>query len=178
MTVNPNIHPPGGFWFSDADEVRHEAGTLQALVTTLTEYRARVGRDPGEPLKEITEQLCARTPWLCVKPEPGMVLVAKITAWATRLFRDTRRADSHKVEASEALKRSQACLGCPHRIDWSKVCPPCFSKTKKILKTSGFGISGFACDLAGDDLEAATELAQPFLLADAPEHCWRKKYDS
>lgn len=62
--VNPNIRPPGGYYFIDEEGMRHEADNLPELVNNLIDYRARTGRDCGDPWTEIAEQILKRHPKL------------------------------------------------------------------------------------------------------------------
>lgn len=60
--LNPGLHIPGGTRFRDADGLWHYAEDLEKLVVVVRDYRARIGRPPGEPEQEILKQLYERYP--------------------------------------------------------------------------------------------------------------------
>lgn len=62
--VNPNIRPPGGYYFIDSEGMRFESEDLPRLIANLGNYRNRTGRDLGDPWVEVTEQILQRHPEL------------------------------------------------------------------------------------------------------------------
>lgn len=62
--VNPNIRPPGGYYFIDEEDMRHEADDLPRLVANLGHYRQRTDREPGNPWSEVVNQILTRHPEL------------------------------------------------------------------------------------------------------------------
>jgi hypothetical protein len=66
VVLNENLIPPGGFWMLDEDNIRHESHSAAQLCKTLAAHRARLGRPPGNPLQELTEQIYARHPRCCL----------------------------------------------------------------------------------------------------------------
>ena len=67
IKLNPDIRPPGGYTFRDADGVVHFASDTAKLVEVIKKYRARIGRPPGDPLMEFTMQVYGRSPQCCIK---------------------------------------------------------------------------------------------------------------
>jgi hypothetical protein len=64
LRVNVNLRPSGGYTFTDVEGMRHEADDLVTLIANLALYRERTGREAGDPLNEIQDQLIARYPKL------------------------------------------------------------------------------------------------------------------
>ena len=67
IKLNPDIRPPCGYKFRDADGIIHFADSTVKLVETIKKYRVRVGRPPGDPLAEFTMQVYGRFPQCCLK---------------------------------------------------------------------------------------------------------------
>jgi len=62
--VNINLRPSGGYVFNDEEGMRHEADDLITLIANVALYRERTGREAGDPLNEVQNQLLARYPKL------------------------------------------------------------------------------------------------------------------
>jgi hypothetical protein len=187
--VNPSLRPPGGYWFVDADEVEHRADDVPKLIKSLIEYRVRVGRPPGDPEKEVHDQICARSPGVCLELDSSATqksglspatLVAQITAKMVAWYRESRANRLTLVEAKEASQRAAACEGCPLNVEWSKTCPPCFTKAQKVFPLIVSPVKplkelkGRACLNAGDDLSVACWVNGGPKVTGAPDNCWRK----
>ena len=67
LKLNPNIRPPCGYKFRDADGVLHYGNNAEQLVEIISKYRARIGRAAGNPLQEFISQVYARYPQCCIK---------------------------------------------------------------------------------------------------------------
>jgi hypothetical protein len=180
VRLNPHLRPPGGFRFVDADKVEHVAESFDRLVKNLAAYRKRVGRPPGDPSAEITEQICRRNPAMCVGDSPGYdgkALAARVVANINALVRDgnRRNTDSKNVPA-----RALACAGCPFNVEWLSFCLPCQKKTARLLEhivrpgKPLKSLKGRACLRACDDLSVAVWLSEGPGVSGAPAQCWRK----
>lgn len=66
IRLNPNLHPPTGYRLRDTDGLEHVADSAERLVRNVTAHRMRLKRPPGNPMKELTEQIFARHPNYCI----------------------------------------------------------------------------------------------------------------
>ncbi len=200
MTLNPGIRPPGGFVFYDDEEFKHEAATFQDLIEAVADYRARLDRPPGNPAQEIEDQICARSPGACfesakVTSSSGIssgsgaplqdeatknrIFVATIQAKLLQWLRTARSKRPPTADTHLAQRRAEICASCPLNADWSKLCPPCYAKAKKLIpgcvdpERPVSGLEGRACLRSKEDLSVSVWMTGPAPLADVPKECWR-----
>lgn len=65
--LNPAIHPPGGYTFTDSDAVTHIGRNFNDLVVKLAAYRNRIGKPAGNPHDEIMAYYVRRFPRCCIQ---------------------------------------------------------------------------------------------------------------
>lgn len=187
LDINPYLFPPGGYYFEESDGMTLKSDSLAGLVVRVEDYRARVNLPPGEPYKEIVDQICTRSPRAC--REVGEVpqgptgeqkaLVARVVKNSVKLGAQLWRLKF--VKSPEAYARASTCSDCPHKKEWARFCPPCEKNAFASLQSAIHPrelvsmVKGCACDLAGDDLSAVVWVDSPERLNDAPEKCWRGK---
>src|ERR1043166_8237605 len=68
VVFNSALWPPSGWVFLDSDGVKHQGANKRDLLTKLKTYRSRNRLLPGNPEKEVNDQLCAQFPGYCVPP--------------------------------------------------------------------------------------------------------------
>lgn len=178
MKLNPQLRPPTGYRFRDADGVEHANASLDLLVEGLTKYRVRLGRPPGDPLAEITAQICAKTPRSCVADKGGFngkLLVAGVAESLNQLL-DSGAGDL--VSPEVVAERVALCRKCPMNVSWEKHCPPCKRNLLAIIPETikpavpEKTLAGRACLLARDDLSVNVHRKDaPKVIP--PGGCWR-----
>jgi hypothetical protein len=179
--INPNLLPPGGYRFVDADNVTHVGASFKLLIEALTRYRRRIGRPPGDPHREVSEQICDRSPKSCVEvnvsyPVQNKALASAVVAEITRMKMSRVKFNATEKQIAD---RVIICKGCPANVEWEKYCPPCQDIARKILPAlvkpnqPVARLRGRACLLARDDLSVAVRLSNPTAMPGCPPGCWR-----
>jgi len=183
MTLNPNLFPPEGYRFVDADGVEHFGQSLEQLVKHLGEYRVRVGRPPGDPHREVMDYLCGRFPDLCVPDEAELqrrVVWTRVMGSISKWVHERSGEGPATISSQEEVNRRVAiCDQCPLNVEWTSPCRPCGKLTAKLLAGLTHpakpvaALEGRACLNAGDDLSVAVWLSEGLLLSGVPAKCWR-----
>jgi hypothetical protein len=62
---NPGLHPPGGWVFVDAQEVKHRGASKAQLIARVVNYRVINRLAVGDPAEEVNAQLCKNFPGYC-----------------------------------------------------------------------------------------------------------------
>src|SRR6266446_9955804 len=71
MTLNPNVYPKGGHFFTESDGTRIAGDTWAGVIERVRRYRVRRGLPEGNPTAEVITQACAREPVICVRDNPA-----------------------------------------------------------------------------------------------------------
>lgn len=189
LEINQSLRPPGGYFFIDADKVRHEGSSANNLASNLAKYRASMGRPIGNALLEVTEQICKRAPTHCVGESDGTEAAYDAKQFATivaaGIRRDTlehSRRPMQMVSKEIADARLAICAGCPGRVDWTIGCAPCQKSvagfTEQIVSpnTPTEGSDRLAClgDAQSLGVEVWRAVTHKLTHPDAPGNCWRR----
>lgn len=194
---------PGGWHYKDQSGYRipHEgelSGPKEVIDAILT-YRLQNMRPVGNPEADFHNYVCTTFPTWCV-PDAGEMLQAAnaaltgpsgqprivdiITAWATALYDHVGKLKL--VPINEAEKRSEACRGCPHNVQWQGECPPCVTNAQRLLVIIRQGREAtpwrklHACTCWNFDTRTAVHLEKEHfdiskMPALRPSFCWLKK---
>jgi hypothetical protein len=65
VKFNPGLHPPGGWVFVDAQEVKHRGASKAQLIARVINYRVINHLAVGDPAEEVNAQLCRNFPGYC-----------------------------------------------------------------------------------------------------------------
>lgn len=187
--LNPNLHPKGGFSFTDAEGVKHLADDLERLIEVVTHYRKRAQRPPGDPQTEIEDQLCRRHKALCrvgpvgqaEMPHPPGATIEQVSL-AIHVAYNIKQGEHYpggSVERPEAEQRAAICAACPHAVNWTVGCRPCTKNVEGKTDTILFprpvveSTRNMACQLSKDSLELAVWRVNGRKVKTAPPACWR-----
>ncbi len=138
------------------------------------DFRSRHGIDIGDPIREVDEAICARSPNLCNEIDPSLPPVAdespqrdpvrRLTAWRSNRYSQTQTAvgatrDLARQDIAEA--RAQICASCPARQEKTKEgCIPCLQENDRVLlilrKGQAVGVNAGLCSITGQDNETAS----------------------
>jgi hypothetical protein len=186
--INKNLHPKDGYWFQDADGVRHIASNWKALVAKIQQYRKRRHIPEGDVKAEIESQACDRMPSYCgERPkhrEKARVLgtfKTLVVTWLSQKSREARSDALSYVNEGESQARRAVCATCPLRTDIKGVCSPCESAITALRKVIAKGRrpvwEGFnACSVLGADLSMSILVSEPPSdNQNLPAACWRRK---
>lgn len=132
LSFNPNLWPDGGWFFKDADGVKHVASSFPALINTVTEYRKRRSQPPGDVEQEITVQLCGRNRGFCKDTNPGPIpempsptLHQKVLDYLTTMTQEKRLKRLKRVSDDVARQRAEVCARCPRQRAHPSTCGGC-----------------------------------------------------
>lgn len=112
LILDHAVSPPEGHHLIDPSGVTIRAGSIQALLTAITSYRAQNGQPAGQPELEVERYYRDKYPWLISKvgttaatPEDPVV------RWLNRAWRTPIKdwAESETVNA-----RLATCGACEH----------------------------------------------------------------
>jgi len=189
LVFNPNLYPPGGWFFVDSNGVKHVASGYTALVNAVTQYRQRNHFPLGDPASEVTVQLCSRAQGFCkdsnqtappARQKQPAHLAQKILDRLGALVREKRFNRIKLVPKSEAQRRAEICARCPKQVGIPLTCGACIADVEKMRR----GILGEdpvhqgiqACVIWQDDLQTAVHLETGGSdHSELPDFCWRKK---
>lgn len=186
--INRNLYPKGGYFFVDADGVKHSGPSWTHVIRTVTLYRQRRGIPVGDVQAEVFAQACERSPEICreggtvtpAKPKPDQ-LKTRVFAWLGERARAARQKGLDYVSDAEARQRAAICQACPAATSFSLGCKPCAASLAVLRDTILAGrqpvtTSLGVCAKLGADLRVAVSLAEPPLtVSDLPAACWRRK---
>lgn len=162
--------------------------SLADLIVKITAYRARNKLPPGDPERELYDQLCSKAPQKCrsgnkqkgaKEKRPAKNPIAlnwRILAWVTGLVE--RRKELVFVDEAEAERRSAICKDCPAQKDFESLCKGCAVNVREAIK----GLLGgrpmeklLGCKILSEDPRISTHLELPASENPTlPAHCWRK----
>lgn len=187
LVFNPNLYPPGGWFFKDASGVRHTGSGLNSLVNAVTQYRQRNGFPLGDPYAEVVTQLCSRAQGFCKDPTQTTVptprtpahLGQKLLDRLSALVREKRFGRIKKVPDHEAQRRAEICAHCPKQTALPLTCGACIADVEKmrrgILDRDPIHQGIQACAVWQDDLQVAVHLETGGSNhSELPSNCWRK----
>lgn len=182
--LKPSLHPNGGYQFKDEYGVTHLSNSLVGLVAMVTKYRERLGRPIGEPLKEITAQLCRKQPKLCSAPEQTVNMksvVAHVTHDIARQSQAGPIKPDDRATSEEIQRRADICAACPCAVNWARICEPCHTQNAKLIAVLVAPLKVPAsmerrcCTQTREDLSLAVVRKNPRTCGEAPLNCWRKE---
>jgi hypothetical protein len=186
-SFNPNLYPPDGYVFEDADGVKHRGDSWKDLFRLVREYRARNGKPPGDLEAEINTQQCAKTPGLCHAPPgpPPAPLAAginhRVLNWLSHILTNRRQngTPAH-VSGEEAARRAAICAVCPRQQALSSACEACLHSIKDARKVilgeqTPANRSLHPCGVLGEDTFSSVHLnLKPEIDPALPPYCWRR----
>lgn len=184
---NPNLYPEGGYIFVESDGTRFRGESWKDLIAKVAEYRARNGREKGDPEAEIFTQYCVRMPSHCgmhtthqtIVPH-SMTFNQKVLQWFSNLLEWKRRNPIARVTDGEAARRAAICARCPMQRSLVESCESCIKTIRHGRLTV---LDGHAsqhqnlqpCAALGEDCMVSVHIEQPQVPAEqVPAECWRK----
>lgn len=188
MKLNPNIPPPNGFVFTEADGTVFRGTTLVVLARKVLVYRNQTGGNTSDVLGEVQEQICKTIPDHCHgdgSPRAALkgaktrnqTLKTRVLGYLGTMARVNKPA---KVDSATTAERVRVCQKCPKRHSIQESCGGC-KKSTELLRSKCLGGSApiapnlGACDALGVDLAVAVHLREtPINNPELPPHCWRK----
>jgi hypothetical protein len=186
--INLNLRPKDGYWFQDADGVRHVGKSWTALIRQVIRYRKLKGAPEGDVKAEVNAQACERMPSYCgekrgkmEKPRPPSTFKTLVIGWLSKTSREARADKLSYASEREAGERRVICANCPLRTDIKGVCSPCetaIGALRKVINKGRRAVwDGFhACSVLGNDLPTAILLIEPPVdNKNLPPACWRRQ---
>lgn len=188
LSFNPNLWPDGGWFFKDADGVKHKGSSFNALVKTVIEYRQRRGQNVGDATQEIVVQLCARNRGFCkdthppgpIPETPSSNLMAKILNFMGWLIQEKRLGHIRLIDRNVAMARANICAKCPRQRALPTSCGGCkasvHTSRKAILDGQEPVHAGIAvCAALDEDVATVVHIAVPQRHDESlPAECWRR----
>jgi hypothetical protein len=187
--INPNIPPPNGYIFRDADGTELKGTSWASLERAVLMYRRQTGGKQTDLMEEILTQVCDAAPGFCRNPrtreqhegEQRKDVRFIIISYLTRIARTAQDGNLTYAAAPVVDHRVKTCLSCPFRKNAEVGCQTCMSSIaalKKVamrnkqIKAPALGM----CDALEEDLSVATHInEQGACRADLPDTCWRKQ---
>lgn len=186
---NTFIYPPGGYYFIDADKLRHSGDNLEQLISAVAAYRARRGIAPGNPVLEVNTQLCKRAPHGCrnkpykpsaevIKTSQAQSTMSRVGEWLRATWRRMGQKQVKFVDKATVKERAAICQKCPHYIPFFSDCVACSESLHQVSFQLRAGRDKHTeklkvCDKFGSDLRVDVLLASD-PVPNAPEHCWKR----
>ncbi len=191
--------PPGGWHYEKPPAIpRLEAGTEEALMKLLFEYKTRANLPIGDLEREIDDYYCEKYPSACFKepsdyfPDKGQPapprepMLNRVTRWAAYMVTRMPRGGYELVSQAEADRRSPICGRCPKNVPWKNGCVGCSQTTSTLLmqlrkmRSSKQQGNLMACAVGGwDNITALWMPTDSLPLSEdqqkqLPKECWRK----
>lgn len=198
MRITPKLTPNPGLWinreFFDTDGAHFESTSWEELAGAVAAYRLRAKLPAGEPLSEIYQQVCDRTPQFCLNSDPKVkpnlksgyrsivdVVHKAIQQWILTMLREHKAGRISTVSYTSAEVRAEVCRTCPYQTPWGGNCLGCMRSVNdaarlivgKLLKNRSTG-GLLGCRMLGEDPRVSVWLEQN-PRPDAPKHCWRRQ---
>lgn len=187
LSLNPNLFPSGGWYFKDADGVKHKSNSFANLIKTVTQYRERRGQAMGNPTQEIMVQTCGRNPGFCrdghtvpVPEAPSSNMMAKILNFLTWLIQEKRLGHLRLIDRDVALARAHICAQCPRQRSLPTTCGSCkagvANSRRAILDGQEPVHAGIqVCSVLEEDVATVVHIAVPQRHdVTLPAECWRR----
>jgi hypothetical protein len=193
LIPNPNLAPPGGYYFVDSSGVRFEGPSWGHVHSRIREYREANGIPVGDVEAEVAAQFCKERPHLCVKQRGprkgtlnGLPLYTSVLGWLADVFTKlNQRILSHCSNRKEIQRRSEICARCKFQVAWREHsgCRSCLTDYQIVQKEIMRGIEVIpastslqGCRVLAEDTSVSIYVNQPPSdRSDLPEECWRKK---
>ena len=189
MKLIQGLIPPGGWHFiQDGAVIR--AQEYSHLVKAVESFRAENKLPSVDAAKDITEQICNRSPNACHGVDSVVVrthkaktlakgnLIQDITIWASNLLK--RETPFRLVGDELAESRAKICRGCPSNLNWRSGCRSCITAADRICAsvrqgrdTKSSKVLG-GCEKLRQDNRTAIFLEKEFLTKNPniPDYCW------
>lgn len=142
MKINVNVHPgPEGFWFREADgTVIKVTSNWRGLVARVIAYRRRNKLPAGNPMAEVTDQACARSPGNCHEDTEvahrAAVIVASLKSlvlqWLAGIRARKTKAPLPFVSEDLMRQRASVCASCPAHAAIAGGCGSCRKALREI----------------------------------------------
>lgn len=190
LVFNPNLYPPDGYRFRDADGTLFKGESWRDVRRQVAEYRARNGMPPGDPEAEINAQQCAQTPGLCHGDKPAPVRLQgsgsngneRVLNWLGSILISRRQNGTPAVvSAAEAVRRAAICALCPRQKALSSACEACLNTirdSRKVILNGEKPVHAalHPCSVLGEDCISSVHLdLAPSSDPELPSSCWRRK---
>lgn len=186
--INPNLFPKTGYFFQDNDGSIHRASGWNGVIARVRAYRARAKMAPGNPEREVTEQVCARNPLHCTEESPAhtaqvriVSLKGRLLAWLSAMIKQNR-ADPlpFRIGEEEKQRRADICAGCPLNTKIQESCGSCRAAMtelqREIIGARKMDSRIVGCLALGESLPVSVWLdLQTVENQELPGHCWRKR---
>lgn len=187
MIFNPNLYPPDGYIFRDAEGILHRGDSWRDLRRVIADFRTRNGRPVGDLDAEINAYHCGKYPGLChgenpIPPQPprGSNLTARVLNWLAHLMGELRRNGVRFVSREQAAIRGEICSKCPAQSSLPTVCDACIATITSARRVA-LGEAGpvhkslHPCGILGEDCQISVHLEQkPSDERALPAGCWRR----
>lgn len=195
----PNVHvfPPDGYYFVDANGVKHVGVTWSDLEEKIVAYRAQNGLPPGTPKLEIIVFTCTRFPSGCreatlvtpgqaaapTKPNgSAMKLHARVNRWFYKILQSLGDTPQRMESKETAESRAKICAACPRQKSWVGDCGTCAGSTYRlgVQIRSNRDVKDadqlMGCESLGEDTRTSVWLPnlRPVESDLLPPTCWRK----
>jgi hypothetical protein len=193
---NPNVYPPGGYYFIDSKGVKHVGTSWPNLVTKVREFRVQNGIHVGDVVDEINFFTCERfqegcrdTSSVSVSPsavsQPASPLTRLSSAVHHWFYRVTKALSDKPVDLEPlqvAQSRADICMKCPKQAPWTVGCGTCAGNAFRLSvgirkgKDVKYGDNLMGCSVLAEDTRTSVWLPrlEPSTSPDLPAKCWRK----
>lgn len=190
--IKESIVPPGGWTFKQAVHgkiIEVQGHSLENLFRLVLETRIENGIEVGDVIRDVEEQICARSPTQCRGYRKGAVttpvksasvidpMMDRLVVWLAKIEKDPQAAKL--VHSSRATERASICIRCPFNIEWRNACPTCVEKLNlrfnilRRAKNLSCGDSLRFCSKHGIHLGTSVWLVKPSSkVKDQPKPCW------
>lgn len=173
--------------FTERDGTRHRGDTWRELFESIRKYREINSFDPGEPEREVNEQVCAKQPGLCGEHEDVVRVVnghsltfnQLILQWLATTISSLRLHAIKFVPTEEASRRAKICAGCPKQLALNNSCGTCITSVTNarigILEARNNYQNLLPCGMLNEDCAVSVSLElPPSTNPNLPANCWRR----
>lgn len=186
LEVNPNLYPPGGYFFIDKNGFRHRGESWRDLERRVRHYREINRFSVGDVREEIMAQACSRNPNFCRESSKPTVVQRnplsfnqRVIEWFVRKISLLRQGKLPRVDDAEAARRAKICLQCPNQQDYFQGCASCLqtikTSRKALLRSESRHPGLKPCRALGEDCSISVHIEQEKVSAQGlPSECWRK----
>lgn len=188
MELNFNLYPPDGYCFTERDGTRIRGESWRDLEARVRGYRSLNRFDIGNPLEDITVQICAKHGSFCRQPAPpvpagGLGVPSfnqRVIEWFIRVIGLKRRGMLGRVDDVTANARAAICARCPAQLSLNHACEACLNSIKDGRKGLLDGAPSLhqnllPCGALGEDCQTTVHVEQPpVTAAGQPANCWRR----
>lgn len=190
LEPNPHLHPPGGFFFREADGTRFRGTSWNEVIEKVQFYRSQHGKPVGDVRAEIFAYVCRTSPTYCrdtEKPRPPSQprpprtpdaprpaqpvptgkgnVTSRASNWLHSLLALKRKSAVDYVPAPEARRRASICSQCPKQTSITGSCSGCMTVIKSVKAVI---LAGHApvekaiagCACLGEDTSVSVHIVQ------------------